>query len=110
MMNENTMQKLQYAFRDLLNYESEDPLEPINPLTYRTPEGDSCLHIAAGRGDFSSVKSLVEFGLDINLHGDMGNTPLHYAKKGGFNEVVNFLLAHGAEPDLLNEFGQKAIE
>ncbi|WP_310446765.1 ankyrin repeat domain-containing protein [Thiobacillus sp.] len=108
-MDKQSMKELKQAFDDLLNYEAEDPLEPIDPITYRTPEGDSCLHIAAARGDLHSVKLLVEAGLDINQRGDMGNTPLHYATKKGHKNVVIFLLDRGASPGLVNEFGEKAI-
>jgi hypothetical protein len=41
------------AFADLLNYEAQDPTSPIDPLTYRAPDGDTCLHIAAHRGDLA---------------------------------------------------------
>lgn len=98
--------ELELAFRDLLNYEGDDPTAPIDPVTQVTPEGDSCLHIAALRGDLRSVELLVKVGVDVNLQGDMGYTPLHYARTP---EVVEFLLTHGARKDIKNEFGKAPI-
>jgi len=99
--------ELSRAFGDLINYDSDDPTAPIDPLTYRSPEGDTCLHVAALRGDLRAIELLLKAGLDVNQHGDMGNTPLHYAKAPN---VVAFLISRGASPDLLNEFGAMAIE
>jgi ankyrin repeat protein len=107
-MNETARKYLAAAFADVMNYEADDPLQPIEPLTYVSPEGDSCLHMAAGRGDLQGVMLLVEAGLDVNRLGDLSNTPLHYARKGGHQAVVEFLISHGARPELLNEFGDRA--
>jgi len=86
----------------LLNYESDDPCDEINPLTYVAPDGDTCLHSAAHRGDFRAVELLVKAGLDVNRQGDIGNTPLHYASAP---EIVEFLLANGARTDINNALG-----
>jgi ankyrin repeat protein len=109
LMDEPARKYLEAAFSDLINFEAEDPLQPVDPLTYLTPEGDSCLHVAAGRGDLQAVKLLVEAGLDVNLRGDLGNTPLHYARKGAHDQVVKLLIGQGALPHLENEIGEKAI-
>jgi ankyrin repeat protein len=92
---------------DLLRYDSEDVTAPTDPLTYRTPEGDSCLHVAALRGDVHAVTILLYAGLDPNLPGDMGNTSLHYA--GQHHAVRSLLLKMGASPDPKNDFGRKAV-
>lgn len=96
---------LQKTIGDLINYSAADPLEPIDPLTYLTPEGDSCLHLAALRGDYHAVEILLDAGAQVNARGDMGNTPLHLAAKGGHREVFALLLKHGADTGLVNEFG-----
>lgn len=107
MIDKALLEELRARFSDLLNYDSEDPLEPINPLTYRTPEGDTCLHLAATRGDRRSVELLLDAGLDINQKGDMGNTVLHYAKRHGHEDIAKILIERGADPDIKNEFGEK---
>jgi ankyrin repeat protein len=108
-MTEDDAKYLADAFRDLINYESEDPMQAVDALTYLTPEGDSCLHIAAARGDLRAARILVESGADVNLQGDLGNTPLHYARKRAHADVVAYLVCSGASPDLVNEFGESAL-
>ena len=107
MMTDEDRAYLSRAFSDLLNYQAEDVTAPIDPLTYRSPEGDSCLHIAALRGDLRAVRLLLDHGLDPNMRGDMGNTPLHYAAQKGHEQVVTTLMQSGASTHLLNDFGRK---
>ena len=99
--------ELRATFADVLNYESDDPTEPIDPLEYVAPDGDTCLHIAAYRGNLRAVELLVKAGLNIDQPGDMGSTPLHYASKP---EIISFLLASGASTTIKNEFGQFPIK
>jgi ankyrin repeat protein len=99
--------ELQAAFADVLNYESEDPTDPINPLVYVAPDGDTCLHVAARRGNLRAVELLVKAGLNIDEPGDMGFTPLHCASKP---EIIAFLVASGASTEIKNEFGQLPIK
>lgn len=106
MINANHLKVLQEKFSDLINYKADDPLEAIDPLTYRSPEGDSCLHTAAIRGDQLAVELLIKAGLDVNLQGDMGNTPLHYAKKFGHDEIASLLVQQGASTEIRNDFGK----
>ncbi len=82
-LNEDEINELKKSFEDLINYDSDEPTDSIDPLTYRAPDGDNCLHIAAFRGDIRSVQLLLKAGLDVNQTGDMGYTALHYAKKKG---------------------------
>lgn len=96
--------EIQGRYADLLNYQSDDPTTPIDPLTYVDSNGDSLLHIASQRGDLVTVSLLLDEGVNANLRGDMGNTPLHYAKS---KEIANALLEKGASSDLKNEFGEK---
>jgi len=107
--DEDAIAKLKDSFADLLNYESEDISSPIDPLAWRSPEGDTCLHYAAMRGDATSARLLLELGMDVNETGDMGDTALHYAKKFGNSSVVEVLLEYNADLSITNEFGKKAI-
>jgi len=104
-LTKEEIDELQRNYAYLVNYESNDPCAPIDPLTYTEPGGDHLLHIAAFRGDLRSVELLVKAGIDVNRVGDMGYTPLHYAKMGGHEEVVSFLLSHGASENIRNDFG-----
>ncbi len=101
------MDYLAEYFSDLLNYDDDDVLSPIDPLSYKSPEGDTCLHIAAIRGGDTAARYLIELGLDVNSCGDMHNTPLHYAVKFGNTSIVDLLLQSGASTDKKNEFGKK---
>lgn len=103
-ISEADMQELQQKYSYLVNYESEDPDEPIDPLTYVDSNGDTLLHVAAQLGDLRTVELLLRAGVDVNQVGDMGNTALHYAKS---EEVASLLLAYGASPDVTNEFGRQ---
>lgn len=104
------LQELKKAFGDLLNYESEDPTDPIDPLTHRQPDWDGCLHIAAMRGDRRSAELLLQAGVDINQQGDMGCTPLHYATKLGNKDVADLLIDHGASTTIRDEFRKLPLE
>jgi ankyrin repeat protein len=100
------LEELAAAFSYEANYDSDDPTEKIDPLTYRAPDGDTCLHIAARRGNLRAVELLIKAGLDIDLQGDMGCTPLHIARTP---EIVAVLLASGASTSFENGFGQAPI-
>jgi ankyrin repeat protein len=97
------------VFSDIIAFDDKGNFIEIDPLTYMDAE-DSCLHKAAMRGNLRAVKILVEAGLDINLPGDMSQTPLHYATGWHHPEIAEYLLSNGANPDALSEFGKKACE
>lgn len=54
----------------------------------------------ASYGDFSSVKELVNLGVDINAKGDCDRTALHEAASRGSYDVVQLLLENGAEKSI----------
>ena len=98
--------ELQAAFADVINYDSDNPSDPIDPLTYRAPDRDTCLHIAARRRNRRAVELLIKAGADVNDQGDMGSTALHYAEYAKAEDVVALLLAHGASRSIRDEFGK----
>ncbi len=110
LITENELLELKETFKDVINYESDDPCDPIDPLTYTAPDGDNCLHIAAWRGDLRAIELLVKAGLNVNKTGDMGETPLHIAAKKCNNSIVNVLLKAGAKTNIISEFGKSAKE
>jgi ankyrin repeat protein len=64
------------------------------PFGYRPLSG------AAQVGDLALVRLLVEAGAEVNYTGAGGGTPLQIAANRDWPEVVAFLLAHGADPNL----------
>ena len=101
--NEVAARVLRERFSDLVNYESDDPSAPIDPLTYKTPEGDNVLHYAAMRGDVEAVLLALKIGIDVDSKGDLGNTAAHYAATFNFREVFDCLVDAGAHTSILNE-------
>ena len=57
----------------------------------------STLPVAAVIGDLAKVKSLLEQGADINARGVERMTALQQAARRGFKEIVELLLAKGAD-------------
>lgn len=108
MSREEKLKRLEEIFSQEFNYDHHE--KPIDVMTYRWPEGDTCLHIASVRGDMEAVSLLVELGADVNALGDLGQTPLHYAAIFGHEVVYNYLISKGASPDLKNEFGKTPTE
>ncbi len=58
------------------------------------------LHLAAGTGDFTSIKSLLESGHSINEQDSFGATPLLIATVAGREDIVDYLLEHSADPTI----------
>jgi ankyrin repeat protein len=58
---------------------------------------ETVLHYAAEDGCLDCIKALVEAGADVNAVTSNGQyrTPLHIAKRRGFKEMADYLLAHG---------------
>ena len=64
---------------------------------------------AAFDNDKSLVLYLLERGLDPNVRGDEGLTPLLVAVYFGYSTVVEVLLTHGADPHLHADNGQSSV-
>lgn len=62
--------------------------------------GWTALGTAANKGHRAAVQTLIARGADVNAHDAamLGNTPLSDAVYGGFAEIVDDLLAAGADP------------
>lgn len=63
------------------------------------------LHEAAARGHASQIDRCMKRGMSINAQDDKGNTPLHYAYFHNREDVVDRLIAYGADPTIRNEDG-----
>ena len=67
--------------------------------------GDSPLHQACGWGDAEGVAALLAAGANVNAAGDRGQTPLFQAES---TQVVDLLLAAGADPAIKDALGKTA--
>ena len=67
-------------------------------------------HIAARTGRIEHLRTLIASGADIDAIGDLGNTPLHDAAMSDQPAAVLLLLENGADPTVLNEFQQTALD
>lgn len=85
--------------KSLIEEQNEDP--------YQTDEdGVTALHTACMSGNLDLVTYLVsEMALDVNAIGLKNSTPLHFTSS---NRIAEFLISKGADPDLVNDLGDKA--
>ena len=59
----------------------------------------TALHLASDSGDLESVSFLLGAGAEVDAKDENDNTPLVWAVKRGHVDVVNWLLAHKADPN-----------
>lgn len=63
----------------------------------RTRYGATALSFACDHGHFDVVRTLVDWGADVNVKDTFyKSTPLGWAASGGHGEIVKLLLGHGA--------------
>jgi len=60
----------------------------------------SSIHTAVRIGDLTKVKAFLEKGADVNSKDASGQTALHIAALAGHKEIVELLLANGADVDI----------
>ena len=66
---------------------------------------DLPLHEAVKTGDLSTVRGLVEDGVDVNTVSVDGSTALHWAAHHNRVEITSVLLVAGANVDAVNRYG-----
>jgi ankyrin repeat protein len=52
----------------------------------------------------------ISVGCNINTPRNHGYTPLHLAAKAGNADLIQWLLAHGADPDRVTNCDMKAVD
>ena len=60
-------------------------------------DGETLLHIAVRRNDQPLVETLIQLGTDVDKPDNAGRTPLTVAAGGGLLEMMELLLANGAD-------------
>jgi ankyrin repeat protein len=71
----------------------------------------SPLHLAASALDQALVDFFLECGMDINLAGASGRTPLHSALRSGTTSLpfIRYLLSRGADAKAIDDTGLGAL-
>ncbi|WP_298512441.1 ankyrin repeat domain-containing protein [uncultured Kordia sp.] len=65
--------------------------------------------IAIAKGDFDTVKKMIQFGENVNKTSN-GKTPLMYAARYNRVEIINLLLENGAKVDAKDNDGRTAVD
>jgi ankyrin repeat protein len=68
------------------------------------------LHAAAAAKEIDIVRMLLERGADANARQQAGYTALMECARGGREDMVSLLLAHGADPALKSDDGKSASD
>ena len=55
------------------------------------------IHEAVSKGNIEAVKQHIAAGTDVNARNELGITPLSLATGGGYKEIVELLIAKGAD-------------
>ncbi|KAJ6539478.1 ankyrin repeat-containing domain protein [Mycena capillaripes] len=79
-------------------------------LDWSNVHGKTALHIAALKGHEELVRMLIDFGADVDLSDNKGNTPLHYASSWGHIPVRRESLLPLYVSDLIHQIVQLLIE
>ncbi|KAJ0966494.1 hypothetical protein J5N97_023411 [Dioscorea zingiberensis] len=82
-------------------------------LEYVDSEGKTPLILASLRHDLLHVaETLVQLGANVNAYrpGSHAGTPLHHAAKRGLDQTVGLLLSHGANPLVMNDDCETALD
>lgn len=99
----------QYGFSELVekyaNYPEFVGVEILHPNQPGAFE-DTLIHLVSRRGPVRDLLVLLQSGGDVNVLGDLGNTPLHSAALTNHVETAKVLLERGAKRNIKNELGE----
>ncbi|KAL2870556.1 ankyrin repeat domain-containing protein [Aspergillus lucknowensis] len=93
------------VFKAILSKHEETEVDYL----VRSRSGRTVLEMAAEGGHLSLVEMLIERGVEI-AHGSQGYSPLHAAIANRHLEIAELLLAHGADPLILDHYGRTPID
>ncbi len=89
------------------DWESQITNEPR--VQYRPTGGLTPLLYAARAGCLGCVEAMVKAGVDVNRPNPDGMTPMMMALDNGYPAVAQYLLDHGANPDVWDWWGRTAL-
>ena len=76
------------------------------PLLARGANPTSAILAAAIRGNVATLQVLIDHHVDVNAVGNLGMTALMWAAQNGHRDAVTLLLAHGADPNIVESFNK----
>ena len=90
---------------------TENNSEPTatNKVTVTNVVKVNAFCVAISKGDFETVKKMIEFGENVNKTSN-GKTPLMYAARYNRAEIVKLLLNNGAKLDIKDSSGHTASD
>lgn len=74
-----------------------------------TGHGGTALFSAISKGRISTVKTILNQGVSVNIRTKSNQTPLMFAAHKGYADVVQFLIERGAEIDSKDKDGRTAL-
>lgn len=92
-------------YRDMAMFEGYEVVIPES----HGMDGDTPLHIIALDGDVDMLEKILPFVKEIDVMGDCGNTPLHYAVNWGHAQIAKILIENGADPFRQNDYGDTPL-
>lgn len=78
--------------------------------TFRGPEAQTPLHMAARRGNVGIAQALLNAGAALEARDKKGETPLRRAVNCGHPEIVSLLLADGADVNARDKKGRTPLQ
>ena len=66
------------------------------------------IHDAANIGDIGDVQAELDAGVDVNAKDNLGT--FRYAASGGHKEIVELLIAEGADVNATDDFGRTPLD
>src|SRR5262249_6932594 len=86
------------------------PLQAASGVGYGKGFAGNSHHFAL-TGMLAAARYLVEkLHVDVNARDAEGNTALHHAAARGDNELILYLVEHGADPTVVNRSGQTTVD
>ena len=77
----------------------------------RNPDGIGAVMLSTGSRKLPALKYVVEtLGADVNESRRGGGSALHTAVRFGANEVIQYLVEHGADLRVKDRFGRTPLE